>query len=168
MSRAFVKEDVDLPERSGRKRSVSGLPPGAVNYITARGASRIREELASESGARAAELKRVLESAQVVDFPEARSNSVTFGATVTVQDKKGETQTYTVVGLDEVTFEPDGVTWISPMGKALLAAEMGSWVTLEDRRAAKIVKLNIAAKRTPTREKRALKGASTEGSEHRM
>src|SRR5205814_5816772 len=37
MSRAFVKEDVDPPERSGRKRSASGLPPGATNYITARG-----------------------------------------------------------------------------------------------------------------------------------
>ncbi len=45
MSRAFVKEDVDLPERSGRKRSTSGLPPGATNYITARGAKRLRDEL---------------------------------------------------------------------------------------------------------------------------
>ena len=44
MSRAFVKEDVDLPERSGRKRSASGLPPGATNYITARGAKRLRDE----------------------------------------------------------------------------------------------------------------------------
>jgi hypothetical protein len=31
------KEDVGSPERSGRRRSVSGLPPGATNYITARG-----------------------------------------------------------------------------------------------------------------------------------
>jgi hypothetical protein len=45
MSRAFVKEDVDLPGRSGRKRSASGLPPGATNYITAPGAKRLRDEL---------------------------------------------------------------------------------------------------------------------------
>ena len=45
MSRAFVKEDVDLPERNGRKQSASGLPPGATNYITARGAKRLRDEL---------------------------------------------------------------------------------------------------------------------------
>ncbi len=45
MSRAFVKEDVDLPERSGRKRSASGLPPGATNYITAHGVKRLRDEL---------------------------------------------------------------------------------------------------------------------------
>ena len=40
-----MKEDVDLPERSGRKRSASGLPPGAINYISARGAKRLRDEL---------------------------------------------------------------------------------------------------------------------------
>src|SRR6476660_9807663 len=45
MSRAFVKEDVDLPKRSGRKQSVSGGPPGATNYITARGAKHLRDEL---------------------------------------------------------------------------------------------------------------------------
>jgi len=44
MSRAFIKEDADLPERSGRK-AASGLPPGATNYITADGAKRLREEL---------------------------------------------------------------------------------------------------------------------------
>src|SRR5881398_655482 len=45
MSRAFIKEDVDPPERSGRKRSASGLPPGATNYITARGAKRLHDQL---------------------------------------------------------------------------------------------------------------------------
>jgi len=45
MSRAFVKEGVNLPKRSGRKRSASGLAPGATNYITARGAKRLLAEL---------------------------------------------------------------------------------------------------------------------------
>jgi transcription elongation GreA/GreB family factor len=60
-----------------------------------------------------------------------------------VKDKKGRTETYTVVGVDELDldFEPDAVSWISPIGKALLAADMGDWITLEDGRAAKIVKI---------------------------
>jgi hypothetical protein len=45
MRRTFIKEDVDLPERSGRKRSASGLPQGATNYVTARGAKRLRDEV---------------------------------------------------------------------------------------------------------------------------
>ena len=146
MSRAFIKEDVDPPERSGRKRSASGLPPGATNYITARGAKRLHNELqklraANASSERVAELEQVLASIHVVDPPDPASNSVAFGATVTVRDKKGRTETYTVVGVDELDLEPDAVSWISPIGKALLAADMDDWVTLENGRTAKIVKI---------------------------
>jgi len=146
MSRAFVKEDVDPPERSGRKRSASGLPPGAANYITARGAKHLRDELqklraANTNSTRVAELEQILASIHVVDPPDPASNSVGFGATVTLEDKKSRTETYTVVGVDELDVEPDAVSWISPIGKALLAADMGDWITLEDGRAAKIVKI---------------------------
>jgi transcription elongation GreA/GreB family factor len=146
MSRAFVKEDIDPPERSGRKRSASGLPPGATNYITARGEKRLREELqklrATNAGSeRIVELEQILASAHIVDPPDAPSNSVTFGATVTVKDKHGATTTFTVVGVDELNFERDAVSWISPLGKALLAADMGDWMKLEDGRSAKIVKI---------------------------
>jgi len=75
MSRAFVKEDVDLPERGGRKRSASGLPPGATNYITARGVKRLRDELeklhaANTNNERVAELAQILASVHVVDPPD--------------------------------------------------------------------------------------------------
>ena len=146
MSRAFIKEDVDLPERSGRKRSASGLPPGATNYVTARGAKRLRDELqklrAANAGTeRVAELEQILASVHVVDPPDPASNSVSFGATVTVKDEKGLTETYTVVGVDELDLEPDAVSWISPVGKALLAADMGDRIKLEDGRTVKIVKI---------------------------
>src|SRR2546429_6929782 len=112
MSRAFVKEDVDPPERSGRKRSASGLPPGATNYITARGAKHLQDELqklraANANSERIAELEQILASVHVCRFE----------------------------------LEPDAVSWISPIGKALLAADMGDWITLEDGRTAKIVKI---------------------------
>jgi len=146
MSRAFVKEDVDLPERSGRKRSASGLPPGATNYITARGAKHLRDELeklraANTDSKRVAELEQILASVHVVDPPDPASNSVAFGATVTVKDKKDRTESYTVVGVDELDFERDAVSWISPLGKALLSADIGDSITLEDGRTAKIVKI---------------------------
>ena len=152
MSRAFVKEDVDPPERSGRKRSASGLPPGAINYITARGAKRVGDELKKLRGTnavseRVTELEQILASVHVVDPPDAPSNSATFGATVTVQDKEGATQMFTIVGVDEVAFERDAVSWISPLGKALLNADMGHWITLEDGRSAKIVKVEYQGDR---------------------
>ena len=90
---------------------------------------------------RVIELEQILASVHVVDPPDAPSNSVAFGATVTVKDKKGATETFTIVGVDELDFERDAVSWISSIGKALLAADMGDWITLEDGRTAKIVKI---------------------------
>jgi transcription elongation factor GreB len=146
MSRAFIKEDVDPPERSGRKRSASGLPPGAINYITGRGANRLRDQLqklraSNAVDERVIELEQILASVHVVDPPDPASNSVAFGATVTVKDAKGVTETYSVVGVDELDLEPDAVSWISPMGKALLAADMGHSIRLADGRTGKIVKI---------------------------
>lgn len=146
MSRAFVREDVDPPERSGRKRSASGLPPGATNYITARGAKRLRDELqklrASNAGSeRILELENILASVHVVDPPDPASNSVGFGATVTLKDEKGLTESYTIVGVDELDFEPDAVSWISPIGKVLLAADVGDSLRLSGGRTAKIVNI---------------------------
>jgi transcription elongation GreA/GreB family factor len=131
-------------------RSASGLPPGAVNYITARGAQHLQVELATLRGAgenatRIAELEGILASATVVNPPDAPSNSVAFGATVTVEDTDGKTDTYSVVGVDEVDFERDALSWISPVGKTLLAAKLGDRVKLEDGRSAKIVKIDYHA-----------------------
>jgi transcription elongation GreA/GreB family factor len=87
------------------------------------------------------ELENILASAHVVDPPDPASNSVGFGATVTVKDEKGLTESYTIVGVDELDLEPDAVSWISPMGKALLAADMGDSLRIADGRTAKVVKI---------------------------
>src|ERR1041385_808925 len=143
MSRAFIKEDVDLPERSGRKRSASGLPPGAVNYITARGAKRLREELqklraSNQNNERVAELEQILASVQVIDTPDEATKGISFGATVTLKDKQGVRESFSIVGVDELDLEPDAVSWISPLGKTLLNAEIGDWITMGDGRSAKV------------------------------
>jgi transcription elongation factor GreB len=146
VSRAFIKEDVDPPERSGRKRSASGLPPGAINYITVRGARRLRDELekvraAEPAAKRAMELQQILASVQVIDPPAESSEGISFGATVRLKDKEGVSQTFTIVGVDELDLEADAVSWISPMGKALLNARIGDRITLDDGRSAKIEKV---------------------------
>jgi transcription elongation factor GreB len=136
MSRAFVKEDVDPPERSGRARTPSGLPPGAANYLTARGAERLRKQLEelckqpTKDHGRIAELEQLLASATIVDAPEDRQQ-IAFGARVTVRDASDQLRAYQVVGVDELDLHDHAVSWISPTGKALLAADIGHRVTLE-------------------------------------
>jgi transcription elongation factor GreB len=87
------------------------------------------------------ELENILAGVHVVDPPDTASNSVGFGATVTVKDEKGLTESYTVLGVDELDLEPDAVSWISPIGKALLASDMGGSLRLADGRTAKVVKI---------------------------
>lgn len=140
-----MKEDVDPPERSGRVRTASGLPPGATNYITATGAKRLRDELEQLRGAdakdeRVAHLQRVLGSVQIVETP-SDPQSIAFGARVTVRDVAGQLHSYRIVGVDELQFDTNAVSWISPIGKTLLAAEPGERVTLESDERVEIVKV---------------------------
>ena len=134
MSKAFTKEDDALPERSTRTRSASGLPPGAVNYMTADGARRLRAELAQLSGAdreRTSEIERILATATIVELPAELPKGAVFGAKVEVREADGRMQSFRVVGVDEVNLEPGWVSWISPIGRSLLGAEPGQRVTLE-------------------------------------
>ena len=137
MSRAFVKEDVDPPERSGRVRSASKLTPGATNYMTLAGASRLRQKLEKLRGAkknaeRITGLEQMLDSVTVVEAPTDPGKDISFGARVTVRDVSGQLTTYRVVGVDELDLYADAVSGISPVGKALLAAELGQKTTLPE------------------------------------
>jgi hypothetical protein len=69
MSKAFTKEDDSEPERVTRMRSTSGLPPGALNYMTADGARRMKAKVAEirdTEPERAADIQRILDSATIV------------------------------------------------------------------------------------------------------
>lgn len=150
MSKAFTKEDVEPPERSGRVRGASGLPPGAVNYISPRGARRLRNELHSlsagdeENAGRIEDLERILASVTVVEAPERFGDTVPFGATVHLRDADDRMEEYRIVGVDELRFELRGVSWISPLGRALLASRRGDRVTLQDGRVATIASVEYA------------------------
>ena len=129
MSRAFVKEDVEPPERPRRARSASGLPPGAANYMTARGAKLLRQRASSIDVAEREELQALLAAATIVEPPDEREH-IAFGAKVTLRDANGDLRAYQIVGVDELDLYADAVSWISPIGKALLAAEVGERLTL--------------------------------------
>ncbi len=145
MSKAFTKEDDEIPEQVRRVRPSSDLPPGAVNYMTAEGASRLRDELeelvlsAVGSGGKAkvgrrqeriAELERVLASATIVPRQEPTPDEALFGATVTVRLKSGKLANYRIVGVDETKLEEGWVSWVSPLAKALIGAQVGQRVLL--------------------------------------
>ena len=76
-------------------------------------------------------LSKRLENAEVVDpLRQERRGQVFFGATVTYADPSGRERRVSIVGADEVDADRGRVSWISPIARALLRAEVGDEVAL--------------------------------------
>ena len=75
-------------------------------------------------------LTKRLDAAEIIDPCSQKSEQVLFGATVTVCDEEGKQRVYRIVGIDETDGKRGRISWISPMGKALLKARVGETVTV--------------------------------------
>jgi len=78
-------------------------------------------------------LQKRLESADVIDPLEQgkrAGDKVLFGCTVTVENEAGEEKTFAIVGVDEISPEQGRISWLSPVGKALLGHRLGDMVTV--------------------------------------
>jgi transcription elongation factor GreB len=151
MSKAFTRESDDLPERPAPPRLQPSLPPGVKNYLTPDGARRFQEELhrlveverprlvtSPPNGDQRQQLQSLdqriqllqqnLQTAEVVPPPHEPWDRVRFGATVTVRDGKGEESSYRIVGAAEMNADRGWVSWLSPIAKALLNANLGQRV----------------------------------------
>src|ERR1035437_3883354 len=150
MSKAFTREDDDN-EEPVLPTPVSLLPPGTKNFLTPGGAERLRAELVRLNDERSGLLGRAatdpevkrevaqldqrirylqqgLASAEIVTPPGPKADKVQFGATVTVRDGHGVESVYRIGGVDEADFERNEVSWLSPIAKALMNAQVGQKV----------------------------------------
>jgi transcription elongation factor GreB len=151
MSKAFTREENEGSEFPDLPPTLSALPPGAKNYMTRRGADRLRAELGrlverERPGLAAAaddpeakrrlsvldqrifQLEQSLQSAEVVSPPAGPAHGVTFGATVRVREQSGDEAIYRIVGVDETDFDRGWVSWLSPIARALMSAKIGQRV----------------------------------------
>ncbi len=83
-----------------------------------------------------------LEQALVVDPKTIQTETIVFGAMVTVAYENGETRSYRIVGEDEWNVAEGKISWKSPLARALLGKRVGEevlikkpkgeeWVTIE-------------------------------------
>jgi transcription elongation factor GreB len=75
-------------------------------------------------------LTKRLEIAEVIDPTTQNSETVLFGATVTILDEEGNQKRFSIVGIDETNIKLGHISWISPVGRALLRAKAGDTVTI--------------------------------------
>jgi transcription elongation factor GreB len=72
-------------------------------------------------------LKGRLEKAKVIDPKLQSGNKVSFGATVTISDEDGRQKTWSIVGEDEADPSTSRISWLSPLGRALMNKEVGDF-----------------------------------------
>jgi transcription elongation GreA/GreB family factor len=145
MSRAFVKED-----DGGQGEPLAELQVSPHrNLVTAEGLAQIDAHVerlrAALSEARAADdragqqrIQRDLRywssrqgSAELVP-PAAAADRVRFGSTVRLELAAGGTVTYQIVGEDEADPAAGKVSYVSPLGRALIGKVVGDEVALRD------------------------------------
>lgn len=76
-------------------------------------------------------LRDRIENAKVVDPSQIKSDTVVFGATVTILDEDDRQRTYCIVGEDEIDAGKNKISWKSPMAKALMGKRAGDEVEIK-------------------------------------
>jgi transcription elongation factor GreB len=79
-------------------------------------------------------LAKRIEAAEVVDPERPRTGQVAtkvfFGATVRYADAEGTERVVSIVGTDEVDLDRNHISWVSPLGRALMKSAAGDRVVL--------------------------------------
>ncbi len=75
-------------------------------------------------------LGRRIGEAQVVDPVAIENTQVQFSSTVTTRNEEGDEVTYQIVGADETSLEKKRISWLSPIGKALIGKSVGDEVCI--------------------------------------
>lgn len=124
----------EIAERIKAARELGDLKENA-DYHTAKDDQSLMET-------RIKRLQSRLRMAVVVDADEGSDGTFSFGRTAEVEDQaKGETVTWTLVGSTEANLAEGKLSAESPIGQALMDAEVGATVDVETPRGTKSFKV---------------------------
>src|SRR5579871_5450452 len=80
-------------------------------------------------------LRKRIEAAEVVDPETPRAGQAAarafFGATVRYANSEGAERVVSIVGTDEVDLDRNHISWVSPLGRALMKSSEGDTVVLQ-------------------------------------
>lgn len=76
-------------------------------------------------------LQKRIEAAEVIDPKTLKSDKVIFGATVSIENEDGESNTYQIVGEDELDIKQNKISWKSPVARALLGKKLDDEVKIQ-------------------------------------
>ena len=99
-------------------------------------------------------LRKRIEDAEVVDPEIPRTGQAAarafFGATVRFANEAGEERVVSIVGTDEVDLDRNHISWVSPLGRALMKSRAGDSVVVQAPRGAEsLTVLDVRYERIP-------------------
>ena len=86
--------------------------------------------LQSENEAKIADLQELIDRAEIVEAQSGGDVVGRLGATIVLEDKKGEQETYYLVGTHEADIFENRISDESPLGRELLGRRSGDKVTM--------------------------------------
>jgi transcription elongation factor GreB len=129
---AKLKDELDFLLRKERPRIVEEVQAAvkqgdrSENAEYQYGKKRLRE-----IDRRVRFLRKRLDSARVIVPSQQSPDCVRFGAKVTVRYEDGRSKTFVLVGEDEIDTAARRISWRSPIGRGLLKARKGDWLSIE-------------------------------------
>ena len=139
MSKAFTKDDA-APDALIEADPADLVPAGAVNYLTAEGLRKFRDELedlarvspkTEDLERRRRYLARLVEISRPIDPASQTGAVIRFGATVRLVGEDGVEKVYAVVGIHEADAASGRLSWTSPLARALLGRTTGDTVVFQ-------------------------------------
>ncbi len=111
-------------------------------------------------------LTKRIDAAEVVDPEAPRSGQAKmrafFGATVRYAEASGAERVVSIVGVDEVDLSRNHISWVSPLGRALLKSAAGDTVVLQAPRGTEhLTLLEVRYERIPVEPFREPAGSET-------
>jgi transcription elongation factor GreB len=115
-----------------RPKVVSGVATAAAEGDRSENAEYIYgKKRLREIDKRLRYLTGLLDNVRVVDPEKLTGDRICFGATAVVIDEAGVRKEYTLVGVGEADVAGAGtISWLSPVGKALMGKKIGDFVTI--------------------------------------
>lgn len=145
MSKAFTKEEEAAAIVVSPR---APLPVNQINYVTATGMALLKQEqlaleqqlsqakqshdreLLTALNQRLIQLEQRITTAQVVSYDVAPTDTVRFGAKVTLMGEHQQPRQYRIVGVDEAAPNLGNISFLSPLAAQLLGLQLDDEVMI--------------------------------------
>ncbi len=128
-----VKEELESLIKNDREEIKQAIAEArALGDLSENAEYQYAKEKQSHIEGRIAQLQGILATSRVIEIGKIESDTIVFGATVTLYDaEKDTTLTYQIVGNDEADINKGRISFMSPLGKALMGKEAGDEVIVK-------------------------------------